>query len=311
MAGGKETPRQKMIGMMYLVLMALLAMNVSKEVLNSFVVINTAIENTNEAFSEKNGQALNQFAKQNGINPAKVGPFYAAAQTVVSESDKLDEYLDKLKKRLVAETEGFPGENGPNDYYETKKANEDIEEGDEWNLMHVGKKDNYDVVTNVMIGSDPGNPVDGENSAKELRAKIEAWKTKLIASVPAKHRETFKKDIGFTFEQVQVAKNEAQDWEAGNFYHVPIAAVVTNLSRYQADLKTAESEALSLLFGEISADDFKFDTLAVKVLPNSNYITLGDSFKADVIVAAVSYTHLRAHETVLDLVCRLLLEKKK
>ena len=54
MAGGKETPRQKMIGMMYLVLLALLAMNVTKSVLNSFVVINGAMTETNEAFDQKN-----------------------------------------------------------------------------------------------------------------------------------------------------------------------------------------------------------------------------------------------------------------
>lgn len=289
MAGTKETPRQKMIGMMYLVLMALLAMNVSKEVLNSFVVINGAIEKTNKAFTLKNDQTFNEFEKQKSINPAKVGPFYDKAKQVIDDSKELDEYITELKKLLIAETEGFKGENALQ-MYEQARTEEGVPADSVWDLRHVQAKDNYDVATHMLIGSDPMRPTEGEHTALELRQKIESWKASMISLVPERSRDQYKAEIGFEFSPVQVADDEIQDWEAGNFYHVPLAAVITNLSRYQSDLKNAESDALKLLFSEISAEDFKFDTLAVRVMPNSNYIVLGDSFKADVFVAAYSTT---------------------
>jgi len=77
----------------------------------------------------------------------------------------------------------------------------------------------------------------------------------------------------------------------GNFNHLPLAATVTNLTRFQASVRNSEADALKELMSEIGADDFSFDTLAVKVIPhNGTYITQGDSFKADVIVAAYSTT---------------------
>jgi len=81
-----------------------------------------------------------------------------------------------------------------------------------------------------------------------------------------------------------------QTWVTANFYHLPLAAVVTNLSRMQADIRNAEADIIKALYRNISADDFKFDTLAAKVIPRSTYVIQGDSFVADVIVAAFSTT---------------------
>nr|MBC8344315.1 hypothetical protein [Bacteroidota bacterium] len=71
MAGYKETPRQKMIGMMYLVLTALLALNVSKEILDAFVVVNKGLVKTNEILFDKNDDLFSEFAKQHTLKPEK------------------------------------------------------------------------------------------------------------------------------------------------------------------------------------------------------------------------------------------------
>lgn len=290
MAGGKETPRQKMIGMMYLVLMALLAMNVSKEVLTAFVVINGAMEKTNEAFTAQNQRTMNEFEKQNSMNPEKVGEWLAKAQNVSNSAQATMDHIEYLKKAVIARTEvgGKDNDQAIEKYIAKHTANE-VPEEEVWDLGLVEAKDNYDAVTNIMIGSDAANPKDGPMSAVELREKIESFVTTATNELPARSRGDF--NAGISFEEVQVSRSgETQSWEAGNFYHVPLAAVVTNLTRLQADVKKAQADALTLLMTNISAQDFKFDEIQVKVIPNSNYVVIGDSFKADVIVAAYSTT---------------------
>jgi gliding motility-associated protein GldM len=289
MAGGKETPRQKMIGMMYLVLLALLAMQMSKEVLLSFVVINDAMEQTNEALAEQNASTMAEFEKQNSINPEKVGKWLDKAQTVVSASDELNQYITDLKKVLIAQTEAGAEDNETaKKNYVDLKTEEGIPKDSVWNLQFVESKDKYDEVTTIMIGPEPASPKEGPFTALELKSKMQEFDSKIESSLPDKYKANW--DMGFNFDPIRVARDEVQEWESANFYHVPISAVITNLSRYQAEAKKIEGDALKLLFSEISAEDFKFDTLAVKVIPNSNYVTLGDSFKADVIVAAYSTT---------------------
>lgn len=290
MAGGKETPRQKMIGMMYLVLLALLAMNVSKEVLTAFVVINGAMEKTNQAFSAQNDRTMNEFQKQYQMDNEKVGPYLQKAQNVTAAAQSTIDYIENLKKAIIARTEmgGKDNEKAIKRYIDRQKA-QDIPEEEYWDLGLVQAKDSYDGATRIMIGSDAANPKDGPMSAIELREKIQDFITTATNEIPARSRESF--DAGITFDDVQVSRSgETQSWEAGNFYHVPVAAVITNLTRLQADIKKAQTDALTLLMANISAQDFKFDEITARVIPNSNYVVVGDSFKAEVIVAAYSTT---------------------
>ena len=89
MAHGKETPRQKMIGMMYLVLMALLALNVSKEVLEAFVLVDESLTKTTENSSTKNELYYQRFDMSAAENPVKAGPWKSKADEVKREADAL------------------------------------------------------------------------------------------------------------------------------------------------------------------------------------------------------------------------------
>ena len=100
MAGFRETPRQKMIGMMYLVLTALLALNVSVQVLEAFVTVNESMEATNESFSQKINAIYNSFEQQNLLNPARVGPYYEKAIQVQSFSNDI-----KTKKPPISKVD--------------------------------------------------------------------------------------------------------------------------------------------------------------------------------------------------------------
>ncbi|PLX10508.1 MAG: gliding motility protein GldM, partial [Marinilabiliales bacterium] len=97
MAGYKETPRQKMIAMMYLVLTALLALNVSKDILNAFIVVNESMESTNEGIISEVGQIYREFEVQYDQNKEKTEEYYNKALEVKEETKKIIEYLDHLK----------------------------------------------------------------------------------------------------------------------------------------------------------------------------------------------------------------------
>ena len=100
MAGGKETPRQKMIGMMYLVLTALLAMNISKDVLNAFIQINKGLSKTSEVLQTKAQATL--AGLRNAKESDKAAPFLAKAEEVSKIGDELIDYIELLKARTIA-----------------------------------------------------------------------------------------------------------------------------------------------------------------------------------------------------------------
>lgn len=276
MSGGKETPRQKMIGMMYLVLTALLAMNVSKDILDAFVIINDGITVTNKNFMAKNEFTYNLFEKAKANDPEKVKKFYDKAFRAKGLADELYLHIEELKKYLIARTGGY-------------QSIEEVPDDSLFNLKNVESKDNYDIPTHILIGSDPGNPVDGDFTARQLKEKINNFnKDLLFLFDDEEEREAL--SLGLSTEDFGMRNGVNESWETGNFDHVPLAASVTALTKIQSDIRNAEADIIKALYRNISADDFKFDTLAAKVIPQSNYVIQGDSFRADVFVAAFSTT---------------------
>lgn len=276
MAGGKETPRQKMIGMMYLVLLALLAMNVTKSVLNSFVIINGAMTETNEAFAQKNEATMAEFASQNSQNEAKVLPFYNKAKAVHEASKSLDKYFEDLKKHIISKVEGYEPAS--------------LEGNTDWiTLDTVQALGNIDMAQTIMIGPDLGTPISGPWTMLEMKDKIKEWEDIVIGQFPAKQRPSLE-SIRFEYKDGVDHDGNPEPWHQAHFYHAPIAAVITDITMFQNQVKNSESAALGLLMDNIDAGDFKFSNIEVKVIPKSNYVVLGDSFQAQLIVAAYDTT---------------------
>lgn len=265
MAGQKESPRQKMIGMMYLVLTALLALNVSKDILNAFVLVNDGMEQTVENFEQKNQDLYDAFALKNADNAAKFGASYTKALEAKKLSDELASYIEELKVQLIMETEGIPRE-----------------VADTINLAWVNGKDNYDIPTLLMIGeSEDGS---GGKSA-ELRKKVEQFKTDLLAMLDEQDREML--NVGLELEG-GVENGTHYNWEMKNFYHTQLAPTIVILSKLQNDIRNAEYDVVSKLFGENNKRDFPIDTIAARVIAPTSYVMLGDEYKAEVIVAGFS-----------------------
>ena len=275
MSMGDLPPRQKMISMMYLVLLALLAMNVSKEILNSFVIINDGLERTNEGFEHKNAYTMAEFGKKAALDPEKVRKYYIAAKQVRDLSKEADEFIRDLKSTIISKVEQIP-----------------YEVADTIDLMMVASKDNHDVPTSLLIGPDANNPVNHEKSGVALMMRLDNFNKTIrqyISDVlPIEDVEGM--DLEIRMDDMSEG-DQTVTWLVGNFYHMPIASVITNMTRLQAEIKNVEAEVLRTLFSKISADDFTFDNLKIAVKPtNGTYITVGDSFKAEVLIAAYSTT---------------------
>ena len=283
MAGGKLPPRQKMIGMMYLVLTALLALNVSKDILDAFVIVNDGLENTKVNFNDKNKSQYDAFAASYNENPNKVKPFYDKAKKVQEWSEGLVSYLDKVKANIIYQTEGFES---MDQVLAQNGQGVDTLMG----LQHVASKDNYDVPTNLLIGAEPNAPKEGEYTAKELRQKLEEFKNNVQGLLKPEDALYQALNSTFSFEDKENMGGVKETWESSNFYHVPLAACVTILSKMQTDVRNAESDAIKYLYASVDASSFKFNKLEAAVISPSNYVLLGDTFRASVFLAAYDST---------------------
>ena len=270
-----------MIGMMYLFLTAMLALNVSKDILNAFVVVNEGLVRTNTNFSLRNGFTYDAFnnAKQN--DPIKVTPYYDAAMNVKKLTYEMDTMIKGMKVRLIMLADGIK---------DVKKA-EEVEDS----LILLSAKSDRHVGQRFMIGEN----VDGsKGQARIIKEKLNAYKKNLFALlndpkiVFADKAKTIQGlgelGINTADEKENPDKPEDKYWETKLFSESPCAATITLLTQIQNQVKNAEATVIQTLLSGIGATDFKFDTVAPRVIPKSNYLISGDKYEADLFIAAFS-----------------------
>ena len=137
MSHGKETPRQKMIGMMYLVLLALIALTVQREVLEAFVIVDEGLSKTTLNFAQKNEILYQGFGRAAAENPAKAGPWKSKADEIRRRAEELYEYIQTLKIEIVTTAEGE----------DTEAVHDGEIVGEE-----IGKMDDMDTGEYIMVG---------------------------------------------------------------------------------------------------------------------------------------------------------------
>ncbi|MDL2227764.1 gliding motility protein GldM [Bacteroidales bacterium OttesenSCG-928-K03] len=263
MAGYKETPRQKMIGMMYLVLTAMLALNVSVELLNAFVMVNDSVVETNQTMQGRIDETYAKFNEQYLLNQSKVEPYWEKAKEIRTLSTNMINYIDSIKFTAIALSEG-----------------KTVEEIKDIPLGQITSKDNYDVATNYFIGQDLA-----KGEAEVLKEKLNEFVSDVLALVPEERRDYF--DLGISTDgDYYDASGKKLSWERYHFYHTILAADITFLNKLIMDVQNAEYELVNYFARSVSADDFKFDKIAVKLIPKSNYIFLNDTYEAEVLVVA-------------------------
>ncbi|MEX0987679.1 MAG: gliding motility protein GldM [Bacteroidales bacterium] len=276
MGHGKETPRQKMIGMMYLVLTAMLALNVSKDVLDAFVIVDHGLNQTTTNFASKNDGLYNKFDLAYSQNEEKVGEWKDKSDEVKRLSDELFNFINECKVEIVS-----------------KNDPDAIIDG-EVELNDVKKKDDTDTPAQVMIVGKKGAEL------KEMINNFREQMTSLI-SEPEEYSgliESIKGNLDTHDHPAKKVGDPDHPWESHNFEHLPLASVVTILSKMQADVRNVESDVISYLLEQVDAKDFKVNVLEAVVLPNSNVVFKGQEYRAQVFLAA--YDSTKAPEVILE-----------
>ncbi len=278
MAHGKETPRQKMIGMMYLVLTAMLALNVAKEVLNAFILVDNGLVTTTKNFADKNADFYTTFDEQAQLNPLRAGDWKEKADQVKARSNELYDFMRECKFAILE-----------------VKEQKSIEEGEvNWDEVHA--KDNMDIPAQVMI-------VQGK--AKELKQKINEHRDFLLSLIEEKERysitvKAIEGALSTELPDVELehGRNVTPTWESSYFEHLPLASVITLLSKMQADVRNAEAEMLNYLLGQITAGDIGFNKIEAVVMPERSLVFPGEEYRARIFLAA--YDSTKVPKVVLD-----------
>ena len=277
MAAYKETPRQKMIAMMYLVLTALLALNVSVEILEAFIVVNESLETTNDNLNRKVTGAYGKFEQQFSLNPKKVGPYWEQAKKAHKLATDMVDYIQTTKYDLISKVEKIP-----------------VAQAMTTPLRLLKNKDNYDKPTNYFIGESQDGSA---GKSKELKLKLEQFNNSMVQYIDPKARGTIKGSINLT-GPYHDASGAHQNWEMHHFYYTILAADVTILNKLISDVYGYEFDVINHLYASVDAQDFKFNRIEAKVIPKSNYVFLGDTYEADVFVAA--YDTIQNPEVIIN-----------
>jgi gliding motility-associated protein GldM len=255
MAGGKETPRQRMIGILYLVLLGLVALNVPDNLLNAFKNISnsliasksnvqTGIDNTYDAFEKT------KLKEQ----PERAKPIYDKAKQATAVAKQLDDYIEGLKSVLIEKAGGI--EESTDDYK---------------------KRDDLDISSQLMIN---------EKKAAELHAKIDDTREKLLALLDPKERAATKLSLSADAPKSKKG-NSSLTWEQAYFGDgIPMGAAMTSLNKVQADAKNAESEVVKKILGKVDQAVVNLDKFAAVAVAPSSYIIAGQPFKAEVFLTA-------------------------
>lgn len=253
------SPRQKMINLMYVVLMALLAMNVSTEVLNGFSIVEEGLNrSTNNVFKE-NVRIYDSFEAQMKSNPQKTRVWYDKAKEVKRMSDELYYFAEQLKSAIVKEADG--------------------EDGD---VNNIRNKEDLEAAAQVMLSP-------GRGKGPKLQKMIEDYRTKMSSLL---NDERLQKIINSNFntDVSGKAKDLGKNWQEYMFENMPVAAAVTLLSKLQNDIRYAEGEVLHTLISNVDVKDIRVNKLTAFVIPNAQTVVRGDKFSAKIVMAAIDTT---------------------
>ena len=232
------SPRQKMINLMYVVLMAMLALNVSSDVLNGFSLVDKSLQTTTKNASEVNQGIYDDFDEQMQANPKKVKEWYDKAQVVRQMSDSLFNLAEELKILIVRKSDGKDGD-----------------------VTDIKNREDLEAATSVMLA--PGTGRGGElfNGINNYRERIvqmvtDSAQRRIIASNLSTEVPTNVRTLG-------------KNWQEYMFESMPTAAAVTLLTKLQSDVRYAEGEVLHGLASNIGVKDIRVNELNAYVIAAS------------------------------------------
>ena len=253
------SPRQKMINLMYVVLMAMLALNVSNEVLNGFAIVQESLTRTTENATQENQVIYDDFEQQMAANPQKVKEWYDKAMQVKEMSQRLYSLASELKMAIAREADG-------------EGANPDS----------LQNKEDLEAANQVMLAP-------GRGRGEELKKAIDAYREGILEMVTdSVKKQHIASDLTTEVPSGILGKN----WQEYMFEAMPAVASVTMLTKLQNDVRNAEKEVLHTLVQNIDVKDIRVNALDAFVIPNSQTIVQGDRFSARIVMAAIDTTQV-------------------
>ena len=255
----KVSPRQKMINLMYVLLMAMLALNVSSDVLNGFTLVDESLSRSTANANIQNMALYQNFEESMAQNPEKVGEWYERAQNVRSMSDSLYQLAEHLKIRIAKKADGKNGD------YSNLENREDLEPA-----------------TYVMLAP-------GSGQGKELYDEITSYRENILGMLTDSVQRKIIED-NFSTEIPRKDISLMKNWQEYHFENMPAIAAVTLLTKLQNDIRNAEGEVLHTLAKNIDLGDVRVNQIRALVIPNSKNVVRGNEFVAQIILAAVDST---------------------
>jgi len=254
------SPRQKMINLMYIVLTAMLALNVSSDVLDGFTQVHDGLTRSNDNVGRRNEAIYRQLEAFSATNPDKGAAWLEkAGQVRIATADMLA-MIDSLKVDIV------------------RKA-----DGDEGDPADIVNRDDLEAAAVVMLS--PANP-----RGERLRKRIETYRTYIGNFIPDSAKRANIGEILSTAPVTRKGTLTPQLWEEAKFDQQPVVAAVTLLTKLQSDLLYAEGEALATIYSQVDAGDVRVNELNAYVMPQSRMVMRGGKYSANIVLAAVDTT---------------------
>lgn len=258
-----KEPRQKMINIMYLVLTAILALNVSAEILNAFKTVDHSLNTASEIIDKKNGEIFKSFQKKldDPKTHEKAAMWMPKAEQARKLSEEVYTYINGLKDELIRESNGK------------------IVDG----KMQY-KEDDLEASTRLFVEAPPI----GKARGKELHDRLQKYKADLLAIDPG-----IAKEVGpnLPLDLTPVKSNNEstnKDWSAGYFHMTPSVASITILSKFQNDVRNSESQVVEYCHRQIGEVEIIYDEFQAFAGTNSQYLMPGEELVITAGVGAFS-----------------------
>ncbi len=249
-----------MINLMYIVLTAMLALNVSSDVLDGFTQVHDGLNRSNTNIEHRNRVIYNQLEAFAAMNPDKGQQWLDKASEVRVKTAALYNYVDSIKFAIVREADG--------------------DDGDPANIK---SRDDLEAASVIMLSP-------STRRGEQLRLRVDGYRDYISALMPDSVKRN-NINAALSTKPIMLKGTLApQTWEESQFDQKPVVAAVTLLSKLQSDILYAEGEALSTLYSQIDAGDVRVNELNAFVIPQSRIVMRGGKYQANIVLAAVDTT---------------------
>lgn len=258
-ANNPHSPRQKMINLMYLVFIAMMALNIPAEVLDGLEMVEESIGNSIINVTNRNNLILSDFENAYNQNKTKVGPWYEKALAFRKKSDSIFQKIQEMKVLIVKEADG--------------------EKGD---LHNINQKDDLNAPGTVML-----SPL--TKRGRKLKEAIDIYRKTAVALLNDPAKQKIVEQNLATVAQGS-ARKEGKNWEQSLFDQMPVVASITLLTKLQNDIRQTEGDVLTSLLANVDVGDFRVNQINAYVVSKSNVIMQGGTYEANIILSAEDST---------------------